>query len=706
MSASDMAKETFTPSPRDYMTASDMAEHFGVTALEYYGLLICYSEFVGEGKLVDKEGNSYDIRPNGNFYHLPCDKGTEFPNPENRLLLNRKGNGKRKGKERAGAKRTNKRRRGGKGSGGSGGSGSSGTGSSGGSGSGGGGSGSSSSAGGGGSSSDGGGSTNTTDLNIELVAASSELPTFTESELRTMALQSTSSTGTSTSGGEGSSCDLSQRRQLKPTARRTVDTVRKDGGNNVSNRGCGGSNSSSRVSNGGSGGSNSRSNRRSGSTGLAPKKIRNDKNDNLWSDLAPHKLHDALVGELDRTDFRLDTSRWKGIEKEGLMLGFTSKRADHSANYWSADTVGNLMLYGVLRRLAKEAAPDLTWSTAQLHKNCPSRVHRDTNNCGPSLIIEFGAFEGGGFEIWERCTHFCNGEDKPTCDCSSETPSAHYLTSAGKGLRFDGNDPHTALRPNSGNRYSVVFYCHRELAKLLDTSKSPPSAQAYEDHFLPAIRKQVSEYDKRHPSPSSSVIGSVAGAATEHAPLGTTATMDQVDPRQKGKGDLLGQVQVEQATAAFADINDTDASATSTPLERALLILANVRDSGETGRLLGVKAIKNSAYRRERTNEDKHDYEVQIEKTAKYIPIPWQKQTDPADGKEYQFHPVLDALCEYFRPWIDRALANAGKPTQVCHVLASGGSATPVVRPSARTPASILVRQPVEEDPDVTGCTV
>jgi hypothetical protein len=114
------------------------------------------------------------------------------------------------------------------------------------------------------------------------------------------------------------------------------------------------------------------------------------------------------------------------------------------------------------------------------------------------------------------------------------------------------------------------------------------------------------------------------------------------------------------------DEESTDAEVAASTVQQASSALTTARVTtvldvlkNHPERIWGVKAVKNEEYRLQRSNKDRHDYEVQIEKSGEYTPIPWQ--TDFSDGS--QFHSVLEALWDDFRPWMDRALKDAGKPT-------------------------------------------
>jgi hypothetical protein len=106
-------------------------------------------------------------------------------------------------------------------------------------------------------------------------------------------------------------------------------------------------------------------------------------------------------------------------------------------------------------------------------------------------------------------------------------------------------------------------------------------------------------------------------------------------------------------------INERNRKADALLVAQALNVLEVVKEQGEAGDLLGVKAVKNPEHKLARRLIDRHDYEVQIKRSGEYIRIPWQR--DAKDGSES--NPVLEALWTEFRPWMDRAIKNAGKST-------------------------------------------
>jgi hypothetical protein len=75
-------RRTWIRVPRDGMTASDVADHLGVDPPVYHRLLVQYMDFVGQGRLMDKDGRKCNIRSSHNFNSLRFDKGSEFPSPD------------------------------------------------------------------------------------------------------------------------------------------------------------------------------------------------------------------------------------------------------------------------------------------------------------------------------------------------------------------------------------------------------------------------------------------------------------------------------------------------------------------------------------------------------------------------------------------------------------------------------------------------
>jgi len=96
---------------------------------------------------------------------------------------------------------------------------------------------------------------------------------------------------------------------------------------------------------------------------------------------------------------------------------------------------------------------DFAYTSININKNYAGRLHRDGNNCGPSLIKAFGDFKGGELNYWPA-------DDKKTP--LEELKKADKITVNIKDnlLLFDGNRGHY-VNKFQGERYSLVFFSIR-----------------------------------------------------------------------------------------------------------------------------------------------------------------------------------------------------------------------------------------------------
>jgi hypothetical protein len=210
---------------------------------------------------------------------------------------------------------------------------------------------------------------------------------------------------------------------------------------------------------------------------------------------------------------------------------------------------------------------------------------------------------------------------------------------------------HPASQTNAGtNRPVPAAHTHDPFA--FDDGTPAPAASSQSSSSEGDDESTEEDEEEDHSSLLNNIdSASSSSAASYTAPDAAPSAQSVATPSSRKDSSPLASSLVQKQPCSQPHMNSLSAT---TPLERALDVLKNRPEH-----ILGVKAVKNEEYKLQRSNKFKHDYEVQIEKTAKYILIPWQ--TDFSDDS--QFHPVLEALWEDFRPWMDRALKDAGKPT-------------------------------------------
>jgi hypothetical protein len=105
----------------------------------------------------------------------------------------------------------------------------------------------------------------------------------------------------------------------------------------------------------------------------------------------------------------------------------------------------------------------LSSARGQVNKNLPCKPHRDTGNVGNSLIIGFGAYTGGRLALEAH-------DGSPGCAVEYDV--------ARRFVRFDGARRTHWTLPFEGERYTAVFYTHRDggPAASAPAAQAPPAA--------------------------------------------------------------------------------------------------------------------------------------------------------------------------------------------------------------------------------------
>ena len=100
----------------------------------------------------------------------------------------------------------------------------------------------------------------------------------------------------------------------------------------------------------------------------------------------------------------------------------------------------------VFQEFSKVWFPSFKWTQIQINKNFPAPKHLDSSNCGESILVCMGLYEGGGLNV------YMDGEDKKPI----------YFDPRVKPLMFDGSKYYhevTSFKLEEGyNRYSLVFF--------------------------------------------------------------------------------------------------------------------------------------------------------------------------------------------------------------------------------------------------------
>ena len=101
-------------------------------------------------------------------------------------------------------------------------------------------------------------------------------------------------------------------------------------------------------------------------------------------------------------------------------------------------------------------APRFSFTSVNVNYNYAARIHRDSNNSGPSLTKSFGEFHGGALRYW--------GDDDLSLSLEELGQFAPSVLEAGSLCLFDGRRAHS-VEPFRGERYSLVFFCTSAFAR-------------------------------------------------------------------------------------------------------------------------------------------------------------------------------------------------------------------------------------------------
>ena len=164
-------------------------------------------------------------------------------------------------------------------------------------------------------------------------------------------------------------------------------------------------------------------------------------------------LHRLRCMDLLPRDARVRTKGHESTHtKRGFVLGAVLMYSDTQFRV-SQHTYRYKELAKAICKLGRESFPDFPFTSVMVNKGACT-LHVDRNNCGPSMICSLGEHTGG--ELWQW--------------------PGDVLDIHNKFKLCDGLLPHATL-PFEGERYSLVYYCVKELrtppceedAKLLNS---------------------------------------------------------------------------------------------------------------------------------------------------------------------------------------------------------------------------------------------
>lgn len=157
------------------------------------------------------------------------------------------------------------------------------------------------------------------------------------------------------------------------------------------------------------------------------------------------KVDDVIMNELtelfSKTKFERSGIRKNinnGLKPQSMILGFRKWFINREYGL-SANTPKNPDLYSKLQELMRNHDPEFEFSSITINKNFLCQPHKDKGNNGESYIIGFGDYKDGELNI-EGNKH-----------------DIKY-----KFLKFDACKNTHWVEPFEGNRYTAVFFKHRD----------------------------------------------------------------------------------------------------------------------------------------------------------------------------------------------------------------------------------------------------
>ena len=153
-------------------------------------------------------------------------------------------------------------------------------------------------------------------------------------------------------------------------------------------------------------------------------------------------LHRLRCMDLLPRDARVRTKGHESTHtKRGFVLGAVLMYSDTQFRV-SQHTYRYKELAKAICKLGRESFPDFPFTSVMVNKGACT-LHVDRNNCGPSMICSLGEHTGG--ELWQW---------------PGDVIDMHNKFQLSNGLL-----PHATL-PFEGERYSIVYYCVRDLREL------------------------------------------------------------------------------------------------------------------------------------------------------------------------------------------------------------------------------------------------
>jgi hypothetical protein len=177
-----------------------------------------------------------------------------------------------------------------------------------------------------------------------------------------------------------------------------------------------------------------------------------------------------------RTNVIPDDQRWVHSDTLGYITPYGDQKDMHPLIISQA-TIGHEHFIQLLTRWIASKAPDsgldhdFRFTSISINIGYAAKIHRDSNNLGPSLAIAGGQYKGGELCTWPR-----DNMQQPLTDFGIDQATHHNTYH--QAVLFNGKQAHSVL-PFEGQRWSLVFFTASGALQIDDSTRQAAEQQLH-----------------------------------------------------------------------------------------------------------------------------------------------------------------------------------------------------------------------------------